>query len=179
LGGLGVSGGSRVNMASAVECAIGEMFFMFNILNRTDYDMKKFENYIPFKTEGVLRNDRLAYWAMKKNFESIAFLFKGEKKKLSEYENKNISSKKEELEILLNKLRTLGQDYDQVYVYEAKNKILKTVGYHVVRAIMPKLYPLYLNEVMALTDSVRLEEFNLWKNGKKDFVINIEPHPFP
>jgi hypothetical protein len=44
---------------------------------------------------------------------------------------------------------------------------------------MPKLYPLYLNEVMALTDSVRLEEFNLWKNGKKDFVINIEPHPFP
>jgi ribosomal protein S12 methylthiotransferase accessory factor len=179
LGGLGVTGSARLNMKEAVESALVEMFFMFGHLSHADHDVKKFENYVPFQTKNINRTDRLNYWAKKKDFSTISFLFAGGKRKLSLYSNETINSKQKELETLLSKFKNLGREYDKLYAYEVKNEVLKVLGYHVVRVIVPKLYPLYLVEDMALTESVRLGEFNLWKNGTEKFTINPEPHPFP
>lgn len=171
VGGLILSGASSINMEKAVESSIRELPFMFHLFNET-----KTNNYLP---DTIGRKERLFYWAFKMDMSSIQFLLKGPEKKLSEYNKFNFGSKEEELLFVTSKFKEKTNCYDQIFVYVAKNKVLSKLGYTAIRVIMPKLYPLYLYESKMLPFSLRLQEFNLWKNGGQEFVLNVEPHPFP
>jgi len=79
---------------------------------------------------------------------------------------------------LRDRLQSLGEGY-MPYVYEYTHPVLKKTGFHVVKCIVPALYPLYLDEHMATIQSVRLQTEPL--QGLADVLTKIQtyPHPFP
>jgi len=178
-GGLCVSGSCNVNMQKAIENSVTEIVSSLSLLNFPPETVFNLENYQPFITRGIGRKERLELWANETDFSKINFLLSGEKKKLSTYEQKFFLNKKEELDFVINIFKNKKNEYENIYQYQVKSRFLQKLGFYVVRVVIPKLYPLYLSENQAFTESLRLKEFNLWKNGVEIFNVNTDPHPFP
>lgn len=76
-------------------------------------------------------------------------------------------------------LKTVANGFDVVYTYDFDSDLLRKLGYHVVRAIAPKLLPLHLNEEKAFTVLPRLKEYRLHRTGNTEYTLNDVPHLFP
>ena len=181
--GICLSGGSGLNFKKAISSAVLEMYSCLGILHNKK---EKFyfideEKYKPFKMLTLGREERLNFWNHGKYFEDFNFFISGKEVDFKEISNNDIyiDSQKKEWEYILNKVKNFGNGYENVYRYLANDGVLKKLNYFVCRILIPKLYPLYLTEGYALTDSVRLREFNKWKTGNVNFEINKYPHPFP
>lgn len=182
--GICLSGGTDLSYEKAVKKAVLEMYSClgnYPLEEKMEIDEV---NYLPFSDKKIGREERLRFWRQGQYYKHFEFFLSKEGK-----EEVNLSilcqdfvifkDEKKELDCLLNKFKNLGNNYDNVYRFNFRQDYLEKLGYFVVRIIIPKLYQLYLNERYALTKSSRLEEFNQYKKGVKDFEINIYPHPFP
>lgn len=130
-------------------------------------------DYVPFRTRGVDQAARVGLWSAARGVDLDGFL-SGPREPLEAFlgRGRRSGSASETLAHLAQALRRRGQDYDILF-YEAAHPILELVGYHVVRAIVPALLPLYMNEENTPLGAERLGSEEL-PTG-----LNPVPHPFP
>lgn len=138
------------------------------------------EKYEPFTSRYISRSERLRAWQGPVMAEHMQFLLSGEKQSAQEFIGNAglLDTAEKRLMHIVNECASRGKGYE-IYTYEVKNSILKALGYHVVRAIVPELVPLYLIEFAAPLKARRLREVP----GKLGYAaaekFNPWPHPFP
>ena len=137
-------------------------------------------DYKPFVDRKIGRTERLATWRGKEMLERFSFFLKGEKQTPEEFMGEIAAgdSVGERLQYVLRKFKGMGVGYE-VYLYEVKNEVLKTLGYHVVQTIVPQLLPIYLTENLPTLDSKRLREVPAKLGYRAADTLNPWPHPFP
>lgn len=176
--GICISGGADISLKNAIRKAVNEAFSCVPIFsNNLEYNLE--ENFAPFTQKDLFRMERLLLWKSGKYFQNISYILLGESVSYRELNHKEMffESKESELNYLINILKEKG--FTDIYRFVSQDQRLKLLNYSVVRIMVPKLYQLYLNEKEALTNSKRIDEFSVWKHGKKDWEINPWPHPFP
>lgn len=138
------------------------------------------EKYQPFTDVKLGRSERLFSWRGKKMAERFKFFISGKKQSSQEFIGNapEIDTVQKQLAHVVAECAAKGEGYE-IYTYEVKNKILDTLGYHVVRAIVPELVPLYLVESTAPLKARRLHQVppKIGYTTAKEF--NRWPHPFP
>lgn len=88
--------------------------------------------------------------------------------------NKNLSATKQ-LSILKNVLAAKGY---KIYYKDITSKYFSELQFKVVKVIVPRMQPLYLNENYPLKEGDRLRNVPLGLGYKKVGVLNTYPHPF-
>lgn len=138
------------------------------------------DTYQPFTDFKLLRHERLSAWKGLQMYERFKFFLAGDEQGTEAFMRGAPQSGgyKEQLVFLLEKLAAMGPGYE-VYVHEVSHHVLQKLGYHVVRVIVPQLFPLYLNEGLATLDSKRLREVPSRIGYKAAEKLNPWPHPFP
>ena len=113
-------------------------------------------------------------------YERFAFFLAGSSQSPKDFigDAETYTSANAQLEHILGTLREMGPGYEP-YAYEVRNDVLSTLGYHVVRVIVPQLVPLYLKENMATLDARRLREAPGRLGYTPASSLNPWPHPFP
>lgn len=138
------------------------------------------EKYEPFTSRHISRSERLRTWRGPVMAEHMQFLLSGEKQSAQEFiGNAPLTDTVEKrLAHIIDECAKRGAGYE-IYTYEVKNPVLDTLGYHVVRAIVPQLIPLYLIEFAAPLKARRLKEVPEKIGYKAAEKFNPWPHPFP
>lgn len=133
----------------------------------------------PFSDRSIGRNERLSLWKGARMLDAFSFFIRGTKRSSASVFKKteHILSPEEQLSWVCTQLRRLGAGYE-LYTYDVEHPILMRLGYHVVRTIVPRLFPLYLVESYATLRSARLDEFRMLHHKAVD-TLNPLPHPFP
>lgn len=159
---------------SAIEAVIVNAY----AANNDTCELKK--DYLPFRDASITRRERLTMWKGPEMEKRIRPFLSGEKQSVQEFIGtaNEVKKPKEQLEYVMRRFEKLGRGYE-VYVYEVRSPILKALGYHVVRTIVPQLLPLYLLEHTAPLDSRRLREVPEKLGYKAASEPNPWPHPFP
>ncbi|OGG72938.1 hypothetical protein A3A38_04230 [Candidatus Kaiserbacteria bacterium RIFCSPLOWO2_01_FULL_53_17] len=67
----------------------------------------------------------------------------------------------------------------QIFVHRAKTEFLRSSGLHAVKAIVPELQPLYLDEKRRGYNTRRLQEYCEHLKIQIPESVNLYPHPFP
>lgn len=175
--GFGASTGYNLDNCLITSLKEALTILSYNTTNSTLFNVEK---YKPFTTNGIGRKERLTIWKgdMVKN---LKFLSCGENISYHECKKRdiNFNTKKDELAYVIKIIESKGKNY-HVYVHEVKSTILKKLGYHVVRIVIPALFPLYLEETSATLSSTRLADaLGIKKEEIKIHFLNPYPHPFP
>jgi len=138
------------------------------------------DDYQPFTNTQIRRHERLLSAKGKKSMERFKFLLSGPLQSAEEFIGSaaTIDTKAKRLTYMLDELEKRGTGYE-LYTYDAQHPILDKLGYHVVRAIVPELIPLYLVEFAAPLNMRRIREVpaKIGREAAKEF--NPWPHPFP
>ncbi len=136
--------------------------------------------YQPFTDRNIGRTERLTMWRGKEMLERFSFFLKGKMQSPEEFLGRTpvADSARERLQYVLKRLQEMGSGYE-AYVYEVKDEVLKTLGYHVVQTIVPQLVPIYLSENLPTLDSRRLREVPAKLGYKAADTLTPWPHPFP
>jgi len=135
-------------------------------------------DYVPFRTRGIDQAARVGLWSSPRGPKSQPLLG-GPRELLAAFlrGGRSFPSPGETLAFLAAALRARGPNYE-VFFYEAPHPLLRLAGYHVVRAIVPALLPLYMNEENAPLGASRLHEAATMIGGSPA-ALNPLPHPFP
>ncbi|MBP9782763.1 MAG: YcaO-like family protein [Candidatus Pacebacteria bacterium] len=130
------------------------------------------------------KNVRLLIYLNKENFSKISFFVSNRGTTSIE----NLTSNLPRLDTLPQKMNYLknifrkrlksNKDYN-VYFYRIKNKLLKKLGYFVVKVTCSALYPFYLRERYINLEHSRLKEFTRNMGLTDEAKDNFCPHPFP
>lgn len=138
------------------------------------------EPYEPFTSQTLSRSERLRAWRGAKMAERIHFFISGEKQSAHEFIRTapEINTTERRLAYVRAMCEARGKGYE-IYIFEVQNKILSSLGYHVVRAIVPQLIPLYLLESAAPLKARRLRDVPERIGYKAAMDFNPWPHPFP
>ena len=174
-----VSGASGFSMRDTILKSGHEALNILQLrTERKDFSLP--DNYEPFIDEVIGHRERIALWKGAQMMERFSFFLQGEHESIDEFFGNTPQelSAGARLAYVVNKFAALGSGYE-IYVYEAKHKVLKTLGYHVVQTIVPQLMPLYLNEHFVPLDSKRLREVPAKIGYEAASELNPWPHPFP
>ncbi len=138
------------------------------------------EGYRPFTDRVVGRNERLALWRGEEMYERFRFFIEGPRQSFEGFmgEAQWHATPAKRLAYVLKRLRALGPGYEAYYC-EVRHPLLATLGYHVVKTIVPRLVPLYLREHMAPLAAPRLREVPEQLGYAPATEYNPWPHPFP
>lgn len=136
--------------------------------------------YAPFTSHTIQRKQRLSLWVGDAMLDRMAFFTAGPTKPLRDLLDRfrPFDSPASEIAHIRNLLKEKGPGYE-LYVHEISHRVLEEVGYHVVRTVVPRLFPLYLDESMATLDSERLRDFPNFVGDASKAEMNPWPHPFP
>lgn len=136
------------------------------------------KTYKPFLDSSVNRLQRITMWADETINTAIDFLISEEYVTLQDIDGE--IQKNNPKDILIELTERVRTETPDIYVYTVSSPILKKIGYHVVKVIVPTFLQLHLLETTATLRSERLAR-ELGKNiddiAIRDF--NPTPHPFP
>lgn len=169
-----VGGGASLDINTAVRSSIFEALGVHQWLRDKDIFAIDPARYEPFAEKNIGQYERLRIWKsplLFHDFESI--LLRGRVEPVSRIFTDipaPFANKRQELKHVVSLFKKLGNDFE-IYAYEASDGLLKIMGYHAVKVIIPALLPLYLKEPFAPLGAKRL--------GATRENINILPHPFP
>jgi len=138
------------------------------------------QSYEPFTSAAITRFERLRAWQGPTMAERIPFFLSGKKQSVHEFigDAPSMDTVEKRLAHITNECAAHGEGYE-IYIYEVKNLVLEQLGYHVVRAIVPELVPLYLVEFAAPLKARRLKEVPGKIGYRAAKELNPWPHPFP
>lgn len=150
-------------------------------VNKSRFNSEPFvlpKNYKPFKDSSVKRKERLSLWQGEEFLKKFNFFVSGEKQSVDEFMGKRqlFANEAENLKRVIEILEKAGH---KIYGYEVNDRILKKLGYHVVKTIIPGLIPLYLKENLALLGAERLRTVPEKLGYTPAKELNPWPHPFP
>jgi ribosomal protein S12 methylthiotransferase accessory factor YcaO len=140
------------------------------------------EEYVPFSSDPpVTKIRRLVAWRGKRMLERFSFFISGKPVPIAHTRYaraaRTFDAAARELDFVLDMFREKGKGYE-VYCHAVRHPVLRAVGYHVVKVLVPRLLPIYLTEHVAPLDSVRLREVPR-ALGYGEAKLNPWPHPFP
>jgi len=176
---LAMGASTGFNLEELIVHSADEALAVFNAAKRYPaYTLPR--DYRPFSDSTLGHTRRLSVWRGKTMLERFSFFISGKCQCVEDFMGgkKCGDSPQEQLQYVVDTLHTKGSGYE-IYLYEARHKVLKALGYHVVRTIVPQLIPLHLSEHLATLDSKRLREVpgKLGLTPAKE--LNPWPHPFP
>ncbi len=130
--------------------------------------------YKPFNSY-INRERRLCAWRGIEMVDRFDFFVRGRTQDPREL----VQAERTEPEQLQYIVRALEKKGYALYLYEVSDHVLKSLGFHVVRAIVPELVPLYLIEHAAPLDAKRLREVPKLLGFEAADTFIPWPHPFP
>ena len=136
--------------------------------------------YEPFTDPKIGRDERLRMWKGNEMLERFRFFISGKFQSFEGFMGDAVwyTTPQARIAYILERLKMLGEGYE-AYVFEAAHPVLKTLGYHAVKAIVPRLMHLYLNEHMAMLAAPRLRDVPPKLGYTPAEALNPMPHPFP
>ena len=175
---MGAGNGSSAleSLLSGLYEAISTQSVAKEVRDATLFDVSAHE---PYTRTNIGRAERIALWHGKEMLQKLQFFISGEIETFASFAKlfTPYESAKEELAELLSHLKNMGEGYE-VYVHEMKSKVLRTLGYHVVKVVIPNLVSLHLSEHEAGLGALRLQSTPA-KLGYTVSKRNPLPHPFP
>lgn len=173
---VAVGGGASFQVADAIEQSINEAISVLGFLAHIDpYELPS--PYAPFSTP-IGRFERLRVWRGEKMLKHLDFFIGGEIVPVGNIVGADDGelSAAEQYAKILDIFRKKGRGYE-IFAHEVQNNLLRELGYHVVRTVVPALMPLYLTEHYAPLGCARLSDFAHMQ--KQTATLNTMPHPFP
>ena len=136
--------------------------------------------YEPFTDPKMGRDGRLSLWRGHKMLERFRFFISGARQSFEGFMGDAVwcDTPTKQLAYILDRFRARGAGYE-AYVFEATHPVLKTLGYTAVKAVVPRLMHLYLNEHMATLAAPRLRDVPQKLGYTPAETLNPLPHPFP
>lgn len=179
-----LGGACKADPIAAVNRALDEAWSIYygsRTRNKGKYDSLP-DNYEPFKTP-INIGKRISIWSNPSMKKSMDFFIRSDKEDLAKLKfgyPKKFKNKKEELDFAVRTVESLGMGYE-VYNYFAQNRILKKIGFHSVRVVVPCLIPMYYNEKNApLELGNRLKHFaDYIRKPSRNKVNNKTMHIYP
>lgn len=173
---ISVGGGTGFDPAKAlVQAAIEAILVNSYVTARDRFTLPK--EYRPFLDENIARKERLTMWRGDEMLDTLSFFLSGTTVPLSDtFPETDPSDPRDQLQRVTSALTRL--DYE-IYLYEVKDPVLSTLGFHVVRAIVPQLVPLYLREYAAPLGAPRLRSVPQKLRRAASAEPTPWPHPFP
>ena len=136
--------------------------------------------YKPFTDRNIGRDERLSLWRGREMLERFRFFISGARQSFEGFMGEAVwhDTPAKQLAYVLGRFGQLGAGYE-AYVFEAAHPVLKTLGYHAVKAVVPRLMHLYLNEHIATLAAPRLRDVPPKLGYMSAETLNPLPHPFP
>lgn len=136
--------------------------------------------YTPFMDREIGRMERLRVWKGKDSAERFAFFLSGVTKSAAAIDAYGMTSRspQEQLDFLVHDLSARDDSYSPLR-YVVRDPLLTTLGFHVVRVIVPALVPLYLREYAAPLNMKRLRDVPVALGHIASPSFTPWPHPFP
>ncbi|MDP3645483.1 MAG: YcaO-like family protein, partial [bacterium] len=176
---IAVGGGTGFNLKDTI---LHGAYEALSVLNHAEqYEgFTISEKYEPFIDPTIGHLERIRLWRGKKMLERLSFFINGPLQTPDEFigSSSTLDTFQKQLPYVLDTLRSMGIGYEP-YVYEVRDKVLDTLGYHVVQTIVPQLIPLHLREEMVTLNSKRLREVPAKLGYEAAVTLNPWPHPFP
>ncbi len=137
-------------------------------------------DYVPFSLRTLKKRERVLLWQNPAMYPKIEPFLSGPKQALQEaFPNlPHFKGVQEEYDYVKNIFQKLGKGYE-IYYYEARHPVLRRIGYHVVKVIIPEIVHLYLNEALPPLAASRLKTVPTKLGYKTAKEWNPWPHPFP
>lgn len=137
-------------------------------------------SYVPFSDRMIGLDERLRVWRGEEMLQRFAPFISGPLESATQFMRgaERYVTSAQQFEFVKNRLNTLGPGYE-IFFYEVKEKTLRTVGFNVVKVVIPKLVSLYLWDTNAPLASERLSTVPSLLGYKPRDDINPWPHPFP
>lgn len=174
------------NTVNALLKAISEAFFVRLYARSYWLDNKELaenlvlEEYFNFK-KSLMQNERTLFWSKQETIKYIEFFINGALVPLKENESADFPIKQK----LSRVLEIFQEKNHEVFYYNplkdlSFGKELEKENFFAIRAIVPDLQPLFLQDDRPCLRGKRLEETPalLGQPRDKDFFYHI-PHPFP
>lgn len=136
--------------------------------------------YKPFSDTTIGRNQRLGMWKGPHAKHKLDFFLSGDVRHIEDIPNTSLgnATTKVQLAFLLQEFGARGAGYEPL-ITEVHDPLLHEIGFHVVRALVPALVPLYLAEHRAPLQSARLKKVPATIGHAAAQTFNPWPHPFP
>lgn len=178
-----LGGGCEMDAGEAIYRACSEGLGVYHWIRKHPVDFQLPADYKPFSRDPFIGQiERLILWnnPSKSLKEGSSFMFKGKREHFDVFakQGKTFDSREEELDFLVNKFAQRGKGYEPLY-YQAKHPVLDELGYASVKAIVPELIPLYMQEHHAPAGARRIKEAMVRMGKQPSKTINPLPHPFP
>lgn len=175
-----VAAGIGFNAREIFLSAISECIAVLNWQQyRSGETIELEDSYVPFEKH-IGHMERLRVWRTKKMIDAIRPFLSGDFVSESVFMRGMTRSDGVDtrLAYLQQNLASRGDRYD-LYVHEFEHPLLREVGFHVVRAIVPALMSLYLAEDMATLGAERLHSVPKALGWNTLDTLRPWPHPFP
>lgn len=176
-----LGGGCGFDIPKILTSSLREAINIYKGPMKKDEDfIKNLHTYIPFSDEKLDLKKRIELWQMPGLFHLFEPLLSGSVMTPEEAfsDLPRFQHADEELSYVKEIFRRFGDGY-QIYYYEMKHRILRTLGYHVVKVIIPELVPIYLVETHAPLGASRLKTVPQKIGYSSAEKLNPWPHPFP
>ena len=174
-----VGGGSGFSLKELIYQSAGEALAIHaGVSSRIAHVLP--DAYVPFTNPKMGRNERLSLWRGREMLEQFRFFISGARQSFEGFMGEMgwHDTPAKQLAYILGRFRQLGAGYE-AYVFEAAHPVLKTLGYTAVKAVVPRLMHLYLNEHMATLAAPRLRDVPQKLGYSPAETLNPLPHPFP
>src|SRR3989344_2034336 len=174
-----VGGGSGFSLKELIFQSAGEALAVHaSVSSRVAHVLP--DTYEPFNDPRMGRNERLSLWRGHKMLERFRFFISGARQSFEGFMGEAVwhDTPAKRLAYILGRFRQRGAGYE-AYVFEATHPVLKTLGYTAVKAVVPRLMHLYLNEHMATLAAPRLRDVPPQLGYTPAETLNPLPHPFP
>lgn len=171
-----VTAHSDTTLSKAITGSLHEMTVFFN--EKIPFVLPK--NYQAFVTTGITRTERINLYRGKAWSNYVKEIHSGEHIdfNLAQVDEFRAGADTDILEELLVRLKALGVEYEPI-VFTYQHRVLRKVGFYVVKCFIPALFPLYLSEHLAPIKSTRLGTHALTSHEEIIKILNQVPHPFP
>jgi|GEM_PF-2200357 len=135
------------------------------------------QDFVPFKDKRVGRTERVALWTGEDMYQHANFLFSGNCIEFADLATCSISfeTSEQELSYVIDLFKARNMS---VFYHEAKHTLLRQLGFHVVKVVIPELVQFYLREDWVPVWSARLASAPEKMGYRRASHYNAVPHPY-
>jgi ribosomal protein S12 methylthiotransferase accessory factor len=163
----------------ALLSALAELIVVFGAQLHSEGPIVLEEPYEPFR-KPISNLQRLRVWRTKKMYDIFLSFIQGPLETVGDFMHgvEQYDTVAARLAYVQERLAALGEGYE-VYTHEFEDSLLREIGFHVVRAIVPRIMGIYLFEQSGSLGAQRLSSVppKLGLEIRED--LNPWPHPFP
>lgn len=176
---IAIGGSAGFSIRSVIMSALTEAYIVYRHQLREEPYVLPID-YKPFRDPKIGREERMRLWRGNSMLQQFEFFIQGPLETAEAFlgDASRYQTPQQQLAYVMGQLKEKGRGYE-LYVHEIQDTFLAEIGYHVVKIVVPKLVPLYLNEHMATLDAPRLQTVPSALGYEPAVELHPLPHPFP